>query len=159
MSNTIQLPTKALCVKNPFAGLIMAGQKKYEVRSYRTKPRGFLAICSSGKGATRLYDYYVDFEFGLKLHQAIFDHKIGETPNGFILGYAVLSDVKEFTGKGSQEKDALVQLGAAQKLYPKRKLYLWEMSDPLMIDPIPIKGKLGVFDLPEGILSTKNIPQ
>lgn len=38
---------KALSVKNPYATQILRGIKKYEYRTWRTKHRGQLLICSS----------------------------------------------------------------------------------------------------------------
>ena len=143
---------KALSIKNPFAGLIIKGLKRYEVRSFKTKYRGQLAICSTQKDlGGDVVDYSNDSEdgtlFRLAMWQVIDHHEVDETPNGCILGLVNLTDVIEFTGGEEQENLAFVQLRAAQAKYPGKTLYLWELSDPMPIDPVPIKGKLGIFNI------------
>jgi hypothetical protein len=146
---------KALSVKNPFAGLIVAGLKTYEVRSYKTSHRGKLAICSTQKDlGTDVVNYSNDDEdgtiFRLAMWSVMEHHNLLPTdamPNGCILGMVDLIGVKEFTGGQEQENRAFVQLSAAQGMYPGKKLYLWELSNAFRIEPVPAKGKLGVFEL------------
>ena len=45
--NQVMNHLKVLTVKNPFAFLILAGVKKYEIRSWNTKYRGQLYIHSA----------------------------------------------------------------------------------------------------------------
>jgi hypothetical protein len=42
---------KAISIKQPWAGLILAGRKQIEIRSWRTNHRGDLLIVSSAKPA------------------------------------------------------------------------------------------------------------
>jgi hypothetical protein len=143
---------KALSIKNPFAGLIIKGLKTYEVRAYRTKHRGQLAICSSKKDiGDDVVNYSNNDEdgiiFQLAMGSMIKHLEVDAMPNGCILGLVNLTNVIEFTGGEEQEDRAFVQLKAAQAMYPGKTLYLWELSDPMLIDPVPVKGKLGVFDI------------
>lgn len=143
---------KALSVKNPFAGLIVSGRKKYEVRSYKTKYRGPLAICSTkSRNYSELVQYSGedDFEFRFRMWSAVEKYGVYEMPDGHILGLVNLVNVIPFTGGFVQERFSFVRLASAKELYPNRDLYLWVFSDAQTIKPIPIKGQLGIYNVPD----------
>jgi len=70
---------KVLTIKQPWATLIMQGDKKYEFRSWQTKHRGDLLI-HAGKG--------VDKEAVKRLKQYLPD----KLPQGLILGKVKIVD-------------------------------------------------------------------
>lgn len=152
---------KALSVKNPFAGLIVKGQKTIEVRTRRTSHRGKIAICSSKKAVyDKVYMYYKEPKFGIRTYTAIEDYEIGEMPNGFILGYADLVDIREYPDNGmfSQrllERRSFTQLEALKEYFGDRKYFCWVLENAVEIEPIPIKGQLGVFNIPYEITDFK----
>jgi hypothetical protein len=141
---------KALSIKNPFAGLVVTGAKLYEVRSFKTSYRGELVICSTKKdlGAEVVnYSNPEDYPFRFDTWKTIEEHEVDSIPNGCAVGIVQLVDVIKFTGTKEQEAKAFVQLDAAQEKYPDKQLYLWVFSNPKKINPVPVKGRLGIFNL------------
>ncbi|WP_304736862.1 ASCH domain-containing protein [uncultured Desulfovibrio sp.] len=111
---------KALSIKQPWASLVAAGYKKIECRTWKTKYRGEILICSS-KG---------DFEIN--------DGMIA--PGGMALGVIELLDVRPMT-KADLEAAYLPDEWHADAL----KGYAWHMRKLYEIKPFPIKGKLNLF--------------
>lgn len=107
----------ALSVKQPWASLIAVGQKTIEVRTWRTEYRGPLLICASAKPDSRRIA--LPFEVG---------------PLGMCLCIVDLVDIREGTAR--DQRHALVN--AVGK-------YCWVLRNPRLVEPIPIKGRLGLF--------------
>lgn len=112
---------KALSIKQPWASLAAAGHKTIECRTWRTTYRGSLLICSS-KG---------DFEIN--------DGLIA--PGGMALGVADLVDVHPMT-KADLDKAFLPDELQADAL----KGFAWVLRKQYEIVPVPIKGRLNLFD-------------
>lgn len=124
---------KALTIKQPWATLIMHHGKDVENRSWPTSFRGQVAITSS-KASTE-YDY--DMAMGLmSMLGKPFPRCSPETiPRGFILGTVEIYDCLG----GSNSPWFFGEYG-----------FLLRNPRPLAV-PIPIKGKLGFWDLPEEV--------
>ena len=113
---------KALSVKNPYATQILQGIKKYEYRTWNTKHRGQLLICSS------------------KLPQ------IEDMISGQALCVVDLKNVYEITkdnyteyGKAEAPEGRLYawEIEVIKKIHPfpvKGKLSFFEVDDDLLID-------------------------
>ena len=138
---------KALSVKNPFAGLIAHGLKRYEVRTFKTKYRGPLVICSSKKSATNLYQYYKSIDFGLDFWESIEAFKIDEVPNGHALAIVDLVDVIPYEGTREQQSGSYTELEALQEYFGQKQYYLWKLENARLIEPVPVKGQLGIFNI------------
>jgi hypothetical protein len=80
---TKKSPVKALTIRQPWAELILRGRKPYELRSWKTNYRGFLAIHAAAK---------------INAEKA---RRLGLNPErlivGAFVGVAILSDVRPHT--------------------------------------------------------------
>lgn len=109
---------KALSVRNPYAHLIMVGEKELEFRTWQTDYRGDLLICSSA------------------------NPKIKNTIMGHALCVVKLHEIFEVT------KDNYKDFGLEKSDLPDDgKLYAWQLIDVRLIKPFPVKGKLNFFNV------------
>lgn len=114
---------KALSVKQPWASLLVGGQKTVECRTWKTSYRGELLICSS-KG---------DVEFGPEDGNLV-------APGGMALGVVELLDVRPMT-RADIEAAILPPHWEADAL----KGFAWHVRSLYAIKPFPVKGKLNLF--------------
>ena len=123
---------KVLTIKQPWATLIMQGDKRFEFRSWKTKYRGELLI-HAGKG--------VDKEAMKRLAKYVPE----DLPSGKILGKVKLVDCVPM----SQEFKELL-LKENNEIYTKSSFqenYGWQVTDVEVFDePIEAKGKLSLWD-------------
>lgn len=141
---------KVITIKQPFATLIAKGYKEYEFRTWKTKYRGDILI-HAGKGVDKkaMERYkYLNLEY----------------PTGCILAKAKLVDciyVDDNMVSLLQEKDPLVYYGIIHKDdYQERYNKTWDgygfkLEDIVEIEPIPINGKLSLWDY-EGEIHEKS---
>lgn len=108
---------KALSVRNPYAHLIMCGEKPFEYRSWQTDYRGDLLICSSA------------------------NPKIKDTICGHALAVVRLNDIFEVTTKNYKDFEL------ERSDLDGGKLYAWQLTDVRIIKPFPVKGKLNFFNV------------
>lgn len=113
---------KALSVRNPWAHLIMCGEKEFEFRSWRTDYRGDLLICSSA------------------------NPKIKNTICGHALCVVRLNDVIEVTTKNYRDFEL------ERSDLTGGKLYAWQLTDVRVIKPLPVKGKLNFFNVDDELI-------
>lgn len=123
---------KVLTIKQPWATLIMQGDKRFEFRSWKTKYRGELLI-HAGKG--------VDKDAMKRLAKYVPE----DLPSGKILGKVKLVDCVPM----SQEFKELL-LKENNEIYTKSSFqenYGWQVTDVEVFDePIEAKGKLSLWD-------------
>ena len=123
---------KVLTIKQPWATLIMQGDKKYEFRSWKTKHRGDLLI-HAGKG--------VDKE-GVRRLKKYLPEKL---PQGKILGKVQIVDCIKCNEnlKNECQKEN-------NEIYLDRHFesgYAWKIENvEVFEEPIEIKGKLSLWD-------------
>ena len=123
---------KVLTIKQPWATLIMQGDKRFEFRSWKTKYRGELLI-HAGKGVDK------------KSVEMLKKYLPKELPSGKILGKVNLVDCikcdeafKEMCQK--ENKDVYEKS-------PFNETYAWELTDVEVFDsPIEAKGKLSFWE-------------
>ena len=133
---------KCLSVSQPFADLIINGQKTIELRSWNTKFRGEFLIHAPTK---------IKKEDCKRLK---ISHKL-ET--GVIIGKAQLEDVKIYESATQVNKDGKLHL--ASKKFQNRK-YGFILKNPKRFRiPIPWKGKLNFFEveLPQSKIKESNL--
>lgn len=120
---------KALSVKQPWASFIAHGWKTVECRSWPSKYRGKLLICSS-KG-----------DFPLEVEPPANELIL---PGGMALGVVNLIDCKQMTPEYFE-----AAMLPEDKEWEKNALkgYAWIIKPLYEIIPIPVKGKLGIFDI------------
>ena len=126
---------KALCVKQPFAGLIAAGVKTIELRDWKTNYRGELLICASAafhKGMENHYEYTNWNTIKAEPRVNALCNKLGQA-----LVIVELIDCRQ-TAFDDCEK------ACADALLSK---YAWVMKFVRRIRPFKIKGQLNIFDI------------
>ena len=118
---------KVLTIKQPWATLIMQGDKRFEFRSWQTKYRGDLLI-HAGKG--------IDKEAMERLSKYISE----DLPAGKILGKVTLVDCVKMS---PEFKDILLKEN--KDIYTDssfKENYGWQLEDVEVFDePIETKGK------------------
>ena len=129
---------KVLSVRQPWAWLIVSGYKNIENRSWKTDYRGELFIhASQGFDWTALewleqfweYQVLVCRHFGIRgPHIAMRKEEFGA-----IVGYADLTDC----------------VRNANSIWAMPGCWHWELHRALQLAPIPLKGRLGIFEIPE----------
>lgn len=123
---------KALTIKQPWATLIMQGDKRFEFRSWQTKYRGDLLI-HAGKG--------IDKEAMKRLEKYLPE----ELPYGKILGKVKLVDCIKMS---PEFKELLLKENS--DIYTKssfKENYGWQVSDvEVFKDTIEAKGHLSLWE-------------
>lgn len=124
---------KVITVKQPFASLIAEGYKEYEFRTWKTKYRGDILI-HAGKGVN-------------KKAMKRFEHLHLEYPSGCMIARATLKDcIKIDTGARDMlmKKDPLVYATVIQDT--EWKGYGFQLENVTKINPIPVNGKLSLWE-------------
>lgn len=123
---------KVLTIKQPWATLIMQGDKKYEFRSWQTKYRGELLI-HAGKS--------VDKEAIKRLEKYLPEN----LPLGKILGKVRLVDCIKMS---PEFKEMLLKENS--EIYTKSSFqenYGWQVTDiEIFKEPIEVKGRLSLWE-------------
>lgn len=123
---------KVLTIKQPWATLIMQGDKRFEFRSWQTKYRGDLLI-HAGKG--------IDEEAMKRLAKYLPD----EIPLGKILGKVTLVDCVKMC---PEFKDMLLKENP--DIYTKSSFqenYGWQVENVKFFnEPIEVKGHLSLWE-------------
>lgn len=123
---------KVLTIKQPWATLIMQGDKRFEFRSWQTKYRGDLLI-HAGKG--------IDKEAMKRLAKYL----PAEIPLGKILGKVTLVDCVKMC---PEFKDMLLKENP--DIYTKSSFqenYGWQVENVKIFDePIDVKGHLSLWE-------------
>jgi hypothetical protein len=124
---------KALSIRQPWAELIMQSRKMLEIRTRNTKFRGDFLI-----HASKNIDQNLIMRFDLDPNQLKF---------GAIIGYTHLKKVIIYNTPNEFIKDAKLHLSLEKK--EKYPVYGFVLGDVHRIKPIPYKGRLGFFEVPE----------
>jgi len=112
---------KAISLKQPWANLVIAGQKIIETRVWKTNYRGDLVICSSAKPDL------------VHVHA-----NVPRDPMGYALGIVDVYDIVKMNR--NHEKEAMCQLYDGAYAWLLRSIREFKK-------PIPIKGQLNLFDI------------
>lgn len=126
---------KTLTIKQPFASLIIEGQKKYEFRTWKTNYRGEILIhagkCTDKKELERLKSLNLN------------------TENGAIIGKVTITDCilvdKDFQKKLKKENE-LVYEKMINKDLTEEKIYAFKLENVKKIVPIKVNGKLSFWE-------------
>ncbi len=110
---------KALSIHAPHATAIAGNEKKIEVRSWRTKHRGDLLICSSGK----IVDGWDRF-----------------LPVGHAIAIVDLTNCRNFTKSDCDA--AMISINQMPENH-----YAWILDNIRPIKPVKIKGKQRIFNV------------
>lgn len=124
---------KVITIKQPFASLIAAGLKEYEFRTWKTKYRGEILI-HAGKG--------VDKKAMKKYEKYNLDY-----PSGCIIAKATLADcikIDNEARKMLKQKNLIVYSNIIE--HKEWNGYGFKLENIEKIEPIPINGKLSLWD-------------
>lgn len=113
---------KAISIKQPYANWIINGTKRYEIRSWSTKYRGRLIICSCQKPV----------------------HREAPGPNGCIVGEVKLVNIIPF-------KPSMVDGARLLDWIPDQYAWVLD-NPTLATNNVPVKGRLSLYELPKEIL-------
>ena len=132
---------KALSLTQPWAELVVLGEKQWETRSWRTSFRGRIAIHAAKKFPAWAIElatsnrYFVD---------AIQNYPPIKLPRGVIVG--------------TVEVAAMVSTDALKEVLGHKEIafgdydserWAWQLANPFMLaEPIPCRGALGLWELP-----------
>ena len=133
---------KCLSVSQPFAYLIISGKKTIEIRNWNTNFRGEFLIHAPIK--VRTHDCN-----RLKINQKL--------PTGVIVGKATIYDVKKYNSPKEFVADKKFHF-SSQEFENKKYGFLLKNPKAFRIF-IPLKGKLGFFDveIPKTKIKKKDI--
>lgn len=111
--------SKVICIAQPFASLIISGEKRVEVRTWSTRYRGPLFIAATKRPC---------------LDHRRFSHDL---PLGAIIGIVDLVDSRP-----------MIPTDASIAFVPFRKnATVFVLANPRKIQNIPIVGRLGIFNM------------
>ncbi len=124
---------KALTIKEPWASLIISNYKTYEFRSWKTNYRGKILIHAGLSLEKNELKYFEDYNLNYQC--------------GNIIGEATITDCILVTKEFNQKL-----LDINNKVYKNNheNLYAWKLENIVKYEnPIPIKGKLGLWNYKE----------
>lgn len=120
---------RALSVREPWASLIATGRKSIEVRTWTTKHRGPLLICSAGRSWKG--DYSLVLAPGEEVDVAL------SADRGVAVALVELVDVRPATARDATSACILPPEGA----------FAWVLANPRRVAATPVRGLLGLFTL------------
>lgn len=117
---------KALSVTQPWAHLILEGRKTIETRMWDTAFRGDLLVCATREKSGIVRN--TAEEFGIPFASLVFGHA---------LCVVEVHRVRPMT-----------RLDEAEALCEREQgRYSWLLRNVRRVDPFPVKGRLGLFDV------------
>jgi hypothetical protein len=141
---------RALTVRQPFASLIVYGNKTLEIRSRRTNHRGQLLICA---GANEHDGQMIDPDIPgrvvpcsryLQQTRAL-SPTVEMFPVGVAVGIVELVDCRPMTPDDARRACVEFRPG----------LFAWELENPLLIEPFPVTGNVGLFNVNQSLIEFK----
>jgi hypothetical protein len=134
---------KALSVKQPFAYLIATGQKTIETRTWKTNYRGDVLICSGKTPHTGTLLYFErNTIISTSAMRYAYQHKTHELMQ---MGKALC--IARLVGCRKMNDNVSDRVAAWCEYQPDT--YAWVFEDVRPVDPFPIKGQLGLWDVTE----------
>jgi hypothetical protein len=131
---------KALTILQPWASLIVHGEKKIETRSWSTRHRGLLAIHASARPPRWMDDLWNLSRFAHALRRHDIWHQ-DDLPLGAVVGVVDIVDIVDFT----IHPMGLDQQEATFGDYSHGR-FGWVLKNPLAADPVPARGAQGLWN-------------
>jgi len=136
---------RALSLTQPWATLVVTGEKEVETRSWRTNHHGMIAIHASKGFPTwaRGEAHYPVFREAIRRHG--YD-SAPDLPTGAIIGVATLIGcvrTQDVRGRLTFKEQAFGDYADGR--------FGWYLSEPQRIEPIPCRGALGLWEVPPDI--------
>jgi hypothetical protein len=140
---------RAISLHQPWASLVVLGIKKYETRSWSTKFRGRLLICSARKFWK---------EETTKLYPSIPSLATHDFPLGRVLCVVDLANCLKMESYPPRKENIILEdVPELEQLCGDWQTgrYAWELANLMPLpEPIPIKGKQGLW-IPESSTITE----
>jgi hypothetical protein len=145
---------KTISIIQPWATLIMIGEKNFETRSWATKYRGELGIHASKKVDKRICE-----QEPFKSILDKYGYEANNLPIGLIIGVCNLQQCYKIRRPTGAEGMVFLDIVGGRSIgwggfmpneyhfgdYTEGR-FAWEMSDVKQIEPIPAKGQLGLWN-------------
>lgn len=134
---------KAITLWQPWAQLIVLGEKKFETRSWSTNIRGRIAIHAAKREADSIM-YREPFFESFKPY--LIDN--GTLPLGAVVGTVEITDCFRIVDDFDQLENGLIVTGK-ELAFGNYEIgrYAWQLDNPVMFDePIPAKGSQGFWN-------------
>ncbi len=147
---------KAISLWEPWASLIRTGAKKWETRHWRTSYRGKLLICAAKrKHIGELLHLLADQRFQRGLAPLVKEFWAGVGICDLNFGKAVvivdLTDCRPTYDMTPEEIGTDVPFGDFST-----GRYGWKLENLRVIEPFPVKGSQGFFNVPDEIINKYN---
>jgi hypothetical protein len=127
---------RAVSVHQPWADLIVNGEKTEDFRSWKISHRGPLAIHAS-----------------LKIDQSACEEKginVSGLTTGAIVGYVNLVEIEHDEESGKPENPS--KETNHEEKEKEKSTYIWKFNDPRPLEePVPVTGRKGIFHVPDDI--------
>ena len=158
---------KVLSLRQPWASLVVLGEKRWETRSWNISYRGPLFIHASKRFLRDDKDLCKSQPFREAIRRGYpgwptIDMTVGRLPLGAIIGVVKLTEIVSTNNVTSDPTADWVQRFGNTYCFPHKEIefgnyepnrYAWQFEHPVMFDqPIPCTGSLGLFDLPGDVL-------
>jgi activating signal cointegrator 1 len=135
---------KALSLTQPWAQLVVLGEKQFETRSWCTRYRGLLAIQASKGFPGWAKDLLNARQFAQSLGLFGINKSL---PLGAIVGMVELTNCIDASIVLGRLTDKEITFG---NWSPER--WAWQLKNPeMLLNPIPCKGALGLWEVPAEI--------
>lgn len=135
---------RGLSLTQPWAQLVADGRKGWETRGWTTGYRGLVAIHATGRMTADDVEFAVEQGYNPRA-----------LPLGAIVAVARIAGVLEASVAERTIRDTMPEADAERELAvgdfsPGR--YAWELADVRAVPAIPIRGALGLWDVPSDIV-------
>ena len=138
---------RCLSLHQPWATLVVSGEKVYETRGWKTEHRGLLVIHASKKFSEVVRDLCQQEPFRSSLKKAGYS-SVSDLPLGKLIGVVQLEDCLPV-------ETIALPTDAKERHYGDYRAgrWAWKLSHPTpLVVPIPYPGHLGLFDVPDTLL-------
>lgn len=136
---------KALSLTQPWAELVVLGEKQWETRSWKTPRRGRIAIHASKK--------FPPWARELAENDAYYVSTLGKYPITRVVRGAIVGTVEILNMQPTDElRDLLGRKEIAFGDYQSER-WGWQLANPVRLpEPIPCRGMLGLWEVPPEIV-------
>ena len=136
---------KALSLTQPWAELVVLGEKQWETRSWRTSHRSRIAIHAAKK--------FLGWAKALTEEDPYFVTALGKYPITRVARGAIVGTVEILEMQPTDElRDFLGRKEIAFGDYQSER-WGWKLANPVrLLEPIPCRGMLGLWEVPPEIV-------
>ena len=138
---------KAITIIEPWATLLVVGEKQYETRDWKCDYRGLMAIHS---GMKIISEYYYSLGVIECMENSEVTQGILKRHRGNVIAIATLKDIHSMTDEFINEQTETEQDLGLWKI----GRYAWEFTDikPLP-KPIPVRGMPGLWNISDELIN------